>query len=182
MNIKETELEGVYIIDPDIHRDSRGSLFESFRADIMNSALSRDDIFFTQENQVRSKKNVLRGLHYQLEIPQGKIVRVTSGAIFDVAVDIRKNSKNFGKWFGTTLSSQNRKQLWIPEGFAHGYIALTRFADVLYKATALRSQEFSRTIIWNDKDIAIKWPINSEPIVSLKDSNGIQFKNAEVYG
>ena len=181
MKIEETELEGVYLIESEIHKDSRGSLFESFRADILGSAISREEISFVQENQVRSKKGVLRGLHYQLEDPQGKLVRVTSGAIFDVAVDIRKKSKNFGKWFGTTLSSQNRNQLWVPEGFAHGYIALTRFADVVYKATTFHLQGHSRTIVWDDKDISIKWPITHEPVLSLKDKNGISLKHAEIY-
>jgi len=181
MNIKETDLEGVYLIEPEIHQDSRGSLFESFRADILGNAISRNDISFVQENQVRSKKGVLRGLHYQLEVPQGKLVRVTSGAIFDVAVDIRKNSKNFGRWFGAMLSVQNYKQVWIPEGFAHGYIILTRFADVLYKSTTFHSQSLSRTIVWDDQDISIKWPVTDEPILSLKDKNGSSLKHAEIY-
>ncbi|MDO8700275.1 MAG: dTDP-4-dehydrorhamnose 3,5-epimerase [Deltaproteobacteria bacterium] len=181
MNIKETELEGVYLIESEIHKDSRGSLFESFRADILGSAISREDISFVQENQVRSKKGVLRGLHYQLEVPQGKLVRVTSGAIFDVAVDLRKTSKNFGKWFGTTLSLRNRKQLWVPEGFAHGYIVLTSYADVVYKATTFHSSGLSRTIVWDDKDISIKWPVTNEPVISLKDKNGVSLKHAEIY-
>ncbi|MDP2651570.1 MAG: dTDP-4-dehydrorhamnose 3,5-epimerase [bacterium] len=182
MNVKETELEEVYLIESDIHKDSRGSLFESFRADILRSAISRESISFVQENQVRSQKGVIRGLHYQLEVPQGKLVRVTSGAIFDVAVDIRKNSRNFGKWFGTILSLRNRKQLWVPEGFAHGYLVLTRFADVVYnKATTFHAQSLSRTIVWDDKDISIKWPITHEPILSLKDKNGASLKHAELY-
>jgi len=181
MNIKETELEGVYLIESEIHKDSRGSLFESFRADILGSAISRENISFVQENQVRSKKGVLRGLHYQLDVSQGKLVRVTSGAIFDVAVDIRKSSKNFGKWYGAILSSQNRKQLWVSEGFAHGYLTLTRFADVVYKATTFHSQSLSRTIVWDDKDISIKWPMTHDPVISLKDKNGVLLKYAEIY-
>lgn len=181
MNITETELEGVYTIEPALHKDSRGSLFEAFRADLFGSSISRDDISFVQENQVRSNKRVIRGLHYQIEVPQGKLIRVTSGGIFDVAVDLRKNSKNFGKWFGTILSSENLKQVWIPEGFAHGYLTLTDFADVVYKATTFHSQALSRTIVWDDKDIAIEWPINHEPILSLKDKNGVLLKHAEVF-
>ena len=181
MHVKETALKDVFLVETELHKDSRGSLFESFRADILGDAISRKNISFVQENQINSKQGVIRGLHYQLVNPQGKLVRVTSGSIYDVAIDIRKSSKNFGRWYGTVLSSQNRNQLWVPEGFAHGYLVLTSTADVIYKTTTFHSQNHSRTILWNDKDIFIEWPITCDPILSLKDKNGNLLSTAEVY-
>ena len=136
---------------------------------------------FVQDNHTSSKKNVLRGLHYQIKQPQGKIVRVIKGKIFDVAVDLRKQSKYFLKWVGVELSSENNHQLWIPEGFAHGFLTLSDDTEVLYKTTDYYSKNDERTIIWNDKDINIDWPLIEKPIISNKDEKGLEIKLADLF-
>ena len=136
---------------------------------------------FLQDNHSRSVKNVLRGLHYQIQQPQEKLVRVVRGAIFDVAVDIRRSSPSFGRWVGLELSAENKRMMWIPEGFAHGFLVLSDFAEFLYKTTDYWAPQYERTIIWNDPDLAIAWPLHNQPILSVKDAQGATFKKAEVF-
>jgi dTDP-4-dehydrorhamnose 3,5-epimerase len=138
------------------------------------------DAHFVQDNHSRSQRNVLRGLHYQISQPQGKLVRVVSGAVFDVAVDIRRNSPTFGRWVGVELSAENKRMAWMPPGMAHGFIVLSDSADFLYKATDYFAPEFERTILWNDPDLGIRWPLAGEPILSIKDTAGKTFRNADV--
>ena len=180
MEFIKLKIPEVILIKPKVYSDSRGFFFESFRLDKFCKQIGAE-IEFKQDNHSGSDKGVLRGLHYQVNNPQGKIIRVISGKIFDVAVDIRKSSPNFGKWVGTELSSDNNEQVWIPEGFAHGFLTLTDNTEVLYKSTNLYSPENERCILWNDNSLAIKWPLNGEPLVSLKDGNGSLFKDAELF-
>ncbi|MCU1301806.1 MAG: dTDP-4-dehydrorhamnose 3,5-epimerase [Candidatus Sulfotelmatobacter sp.] len=179
MKVIRTEIPDVLIFEPEVFTDDRGFFFESF-----NQKKSFDfglGKVFIQDNHSHSLRNVLRGLHYQIEQPQGKLVRVVSGEIFDVAVDIRSSSATFGNWVGATLSAENKQIMWIPAGFAHGFLTLSGAADVLYKATDYHAPQFERTIAWDDKDLDIKWPLHGAPILSAKDSNGIPFRDAETY-
>ena len=180
ITVSKTTLSDILIIEPKIHFDNRGFFFESFNAkSFINSIGASYD--FVQDNHSKSSKGVLRGLHYQSKRPQGKLVRVIYGSIYDVAVDIREGSHNFGKWFGLELSADNKKQLWIPPGFAHGFLVLSESAEVLYKTTDYYMPEYERTIIWNDKDIGINWPKTGiNPIISDKDKNGFLLKSAEL--
>lgn len=181
MNVLETSLPGVLILEPKVFGDERGFFYESFNARAFEQAtgLKRD---FVQDNHSRSQKGVLRGLHYQLEHTQGKLVRVTAGEVFDVVVDLRKSSPTFGKWYGHLLSGENKLQLWIPAGFAHGFVVLSASADFLYKTTDYWAPEFERCIAWNDPDLAIDWQLAGiTPLVSAKDAQGIAFRNAEVF-
>jgi len=181
MNITQTAIPSVTIIHPNVFSDKRGFFFESFR---VNSFIASGiECRFVQDNHSGSYKHVLRGLHYQLRQPQGKLVRAVTGTIFDVAVDLRRRSATFGHWAGEILSSENKKMLWIPPGFAHGLFVLSDWADVLYKATEYYAPEFDRTIIWNDERIEIPWPIppGVSPIVSVKDASGAHLEEAEVY-
>ena len=139
------------------------------------------DSTFVQDNHSRSEKNVLRGLHYQIQQPQGKLVRVIRGAVFDVAVDIRQSSPTFSRWVGFELSEDNHRQMWIPKGFAHGFLVLSDVAEFLYKTTDYWASQHERAIIWNDPDLAIKWPLQNPPILSAKDTNGTPFKEAEYF-
>jgi dTDP-4-dehydrorhamnose 3,5-epimerase len=139
------------------------------------------DVTFVQDNHSRSKRNVLRGLHYQIFQPQGKLVRVIMGEVFDVAVDIRRTSPTFGTWVGEYLSAENKRQMWVPPGFAHGFLVLSDAAEFLYKTTDYYAPEYERCICWNDPDLDIRWPINAEPQISAKDMNGVSFKDAEVF-
>lgn len=166
--------------EPKVFGDERGFFFESFNQKAFEEAtgLRRN---FVQDNHSRSVKNVLRGLHYQIRQPQGKLVRATLGEVFDVAVDIRRSSPTFGKWVGATLSAENKRMLWVPEGFAHGFIVLSDVAEFLYKTTDYWYPEHERTIIWNDPDLSIKWPIQGVPGLSVKDTVGAAFKTAEVF-
>ena len=176
MRITPTKISDVLVIEPTIHYDHRGYFFESFNeAEFVKSVGC--NLKFVQDNQSSSSKNVLRGLHYQKLMTQAKLIRVTKGRIFDVAVDIRKDSKSYGQWVGTLLSAQNRKQHWIPEGFAHGFLVLSEVADVLYKTTDYYAPEFERCILWNDPDLAIDWPMHGMPILSSKDQNGQLFSD-----
>ena len=180
MQVKKTTLDGVLVIEPKVFGDSRGFFFESFnqRQWLEKTGLIRD---FVQDNHSRSVQGVLRGLHYQICQPQGKLVRAVVGEIFDVAVDVRRHSPGFGRWVGEYLSADNKKQLWIPEGFAHGFLVLSESAEVLYRASEYYAPEHERCIIWNDPDLAINWPMNMPPRLSEKDAGGLLFRNAEVY-
>ena len=171
LKIEETLIKGVLIVKPKLFHDERGFFLESFNQRDFNKALGKKEIKFVQDNHSRSSKGVIRGLHYQTENSQGKLVRVTRGEIFDVVVDLRIKSKTFGKSFSLSLSETNNFQLWIPEGFAHGFQVVSEYADVLYKTTDYWNNKYERTLIWNDPDISIKWPIKN-PKVSSKDKNG----------
>jgi len=181
MNFIKTEIPDVIIIEPKVFKDDRGFFMESFRADLL--ADHGINFQFVQDNHSGSKRNILRGLHYQIKRPQGKLVRVIAGEIFDVAVDLRKSSKTFGKWVAAILSAENKKMLWIPPGFGHGFYVLSNWAEVIYKATDYYAPEYDRSIIWNDPDVGIKWPIpeGAEPILSEKDKSGKRLKEAEVF-
>ena len=180
MNIIDTNLQGLKVLEPRVFEDGRGVFFESFNNRVFANALEIN-CQFVQDNHSISKKGVLRGLHYQLNYPQGKLVRVIRGKIFDVAVDIRKDSETFGKWFGIELSAENKKQIWIPEGFAHGFLALTDGAEVLYKTTDHYHPGDEYSIIWNDTDIGIEWPdIDMSPVLSDKDRDAGLFCNANI--
>jgi dTDP-4-dehydrorhamnose 3,5-epimerase len=180
MQIHKTEIPDVLIIEPTVFGDDRGFFYESFNAHRF-AALTGVTKNFVQDNHSKSAKNVLRGLHYQIQRPQGKLVRVAAGEVFDVVVDIRKSSPTFGQWLGLTLSADNKRQLWIPEGFAHGFIVTSASAEFLYKTTDYWAPEYERCILWNDPDIGVQWPTDSEPILSGKDLNGILLKDAEVF-
>ncbi|MCL1925711.1 MAG: dTDP-4-dehydrorhamnose 3,5-epimerase [Syntrophorhabdaceae bacterium] len=180
MIITPTAIPDVLLVKPTVYGDERGFLYESFHLKKWEKATGLHTIF-VQDNHSRSIKNVLRGLHYQIRHPQGKLVRATAGEIYDVAVDIRKESPTFGHWVGTTLSAENKHQLWIPEGFAHGFAVLSDTAEVQYKTTDYYHPEFERTILWNDPDLAIKWPIDSNPILAKKDESGTIFSKAETF-
>ena len=178
MNIIKTEIPDVLIIEPKVFGDARGFFFESFNQKKWQEKTGIEKTF-VQDNHSRSEKNVLRGLHYQILQPQGKLVRVIQGKVLDVAVDIRMSSPTFGRWTGVELSAENYRQLWIPEGFAHGFLVLSDVAEFLYKTTDYWAPQFERTIIWNDPDLAIDWPILGQPLLSAKDAQGVLFKNAE---
>lgn len=180
MTIIPTDIPDVLIIEPKVFGDDRGFFFESFNLRCFEE-ITGVQTTFVQDNHSRSAKNVLRGLHYQIQHPQGKLVRVAQGEVFDVAVDIRKSSLTFGKWVGVTLSAENKKQLWVPEGFAHGFVVLSETAEFLYKTTDYWYPEFERSIIWNDPDLAIAWPIGGNPVLAKKDAEGYEFKNAECF-
>ena len=175
-----TEIPEVIILDPIVFGDDRGFFFESFnqRRFEESTGLKRT---FVQDNHSRSQKGVLRGLHYQIIQPQGKLVRVVSGEVFDVAVDLRKSSPTFGKWVSVILSGENKRQLWVPEGFAHAFLVLSEYADFLYKTTTYYSLNHERCIKWNDPTLKIEWPLDGDPIVSAKDLRGLLFERAEAF-
>ena len=180
MNVIKTELPDVFIMEPTIFGDDRGFFFESFNERQWKEATGLD-VKFVQDNHSKSTGGVLRGLHYQIKFPQGKLVRVISGEVFDVAVDIRKSSPTFGRWTGVYLSAENRRHLWIPVGFAHGFLVVSESAEFLYKTTDYYAPEQERCIIWNDPDLGIAWPLKREPVLSAKDAKGLFFKDAEVF-
>ena len=167
----------VVLTEPKVFGDARGFFFESFNQKAFNEATGTNHQF-VQDNHSRSAKGVLRGLHYQIQQPQGKLVRVVRGAVFDVAVDIRKSSPTFGRWVGAELSEDNQHQLWVPPGFAHGFLVLSDMADFLYKTTDYYAPQYERSILWNDSDLNIDWPIG-EPILSNKDRQGLKFNSAD---
>lgn len=180
MKIIDTSINDLKIIEPFEFEDERGFFLETYRDDWFNENISKAS--FVQENHSRSIKGTLRGLHYQIKKPQGKLVRVVSGTIYDVAVDLRCNSPTFGKCFGLTLSCKNKRQLWVPEGFAHGFYVISESADFVYKCTNYYSPENERAILWNDKDLSINWPIESRsPLVSFKDASASTFREAQYY-
>lgn len=174
MKAVELAIPGVYLIEPQVFGDDRGFFFESFNHAKFEQAIGRK-VSFVQDNHSKSAKCVLRGLHYQDPKPQGKLVRVTQGEVFDVVVDIRKNSPTHGKWVAEILSGDNKKQVWIPEGLAHGFLVLSETAEFLYKTTDYYAPEYEKCILWNDPDLAIKWPLDAEPKLSPKDQNGLPF-------
>lgn len=181
MNVIDTAIPDVKIIEPRVFGDERGFFFESFNQRAFEEATGVS-VNFVQDNHSRSSKGVLRGLHYQLPPKaQGKLVRVVQGEVFDVAVDIRKSSPTFGKWVGEILSAENKKQLWIPVGFAHGFVVLSDTAEFLYKTTNYYSPNFERCIMWSDQRLAVGWPEYIEPILSLKDAKGVFFTDAEIF-
>lgn len=180
MNVIATNLPEVLIIEPKVFGDERGFFFESFNARRF-AELSGQQVEFVQDNHSLSSKHILRGLHYQIQQAQGKLVRVVSGEVFDVAVDIRKSSPNFGKWAGVILSAENKRQLWIPPGFAHGFVVLSEQAEFLYKTTDYWAPEYERSLIWNDPAIGIDWPISGAPVLSAKDQVGKTLAEAEVF-
>ncbi|WGV23620.1 dTDP-4-dehydrorhamnose 3,5-epimerase [Halotia branconii] len=180
MNIIQTEIADILVIEPHVFKDDRGFFYESYNERVF---LEKVDIteHFVQDNHSYSTKNVLRGLHYQIQQPQGKLIRVVSGAVFDVAVDLRKSSSTFGQWIGTNLTAENKRQLWIPTGFAHGFLVLSAYAEVLYKTTNYYAPQHERTILWNDPNLAIAWPIQTKPILSAKDQIAKLLPDAEVF-
>jgi len=180
MNVVPTEIPEVLIIEPKVFEDDRGFFFESFnqRTFAEKTGVEAD---FVQDNHSRSSQNVLRGLHYQIQQPQGKLVRVVAGAVFDVAVDIRKSAPTFGKWVGCLLSAENKRLLWVPVGFAHGFLVVSQTAEVLYKTTDYYAPGQERCILWNDPDLAINWDLTAPPVLSAKDQAGQPFKAAELF-
>jgi dTDP-4-dehydrorhamnose 3,5-epimerase len=180
MPIQTTTVPDVIIIEPKVFGDGRGFFFESFNA--RNFAEETGvKAEFVQDNHSKSAKGVLRGLHYQIKQPQGKLVRVVAGEVFDVAVDLRKQSPTFGQWVGVMLSADNKRQLWIPPGFAHGFLVTSDTAEFLYKTTDYYAPEFERSILWSDPTIGIDWPIAGEPVLSNKDKAAKQLSEAEVF-
>jgi dTDP-4-dehydrorhamnose 3,5-epimerase len=180
MKVTRLAIPDVVVLEPKVFGDDRGFFFESFNLAEFISAIGRE-VSFVQDNHSRSAKHVLRGLHYQIRHPQGKLVRVVAGEVFDVAVDIRKSSPTFGQWVGEILSAENKKQIWVPEGFAHGFVVLTESAECLYKTTDYWAPEHERCLLWNDDSLAINWRINGAPMLSRKDAHGSALKTAEVF-
>jgi dTDP-4-dehydrorhamnose 3,5-epimerase len=180
MKVVATAIPDVLIIEPKVFGDERGFFFESFNARKF-AELTGVTLDFVQDNHSRSAKNVLRGLHYQIKQPQGKLVRVVAGEVFDVAVDVRKSSPTFGQWAGFTLSAENKRMAWIPPGFAHGFVVLSDYAEFLYKTTDYWSPEHERCIVWNDPALAIDWPMREAPQLSAKDQEGRLLVDAEVF-
>jgi dTDP-4-dehydrorhamnose 3,5-epimerase len=179
MNIIQTEIPDVLIIEPKVFGDERGFFFESYNRKVMTEAGISGD--FVQDNHSRSAQNVLRGLHYQIQQPQGKLVRVVAGEVFDVAVDVRKSSPTFGQAVGFNLSAENKRMAWIPPGFAHGFLVLSEYAEFLYKTTEFWAPQYERCIRWDDPDLNIAWPLQGEPQLSGKDQQGLVLKDAEVF-
>ncbi|MEN8190135.1 MAG: dTDP-4-dehydrorhamnose 3,5-epimerase [Thermodesulfobacteriota bacterium] len=180
MKVIATEIPEVLIIEPTVFGDDRGFFYESYNERAWKEKTGLDSVF-VQDNHSKSVKNVLRGIHYQIRQPQGKLVRVVAGEVFDVAVDLRKSSATFGRWVGLNLSGQNKKMLWVPEGFGHGFVVLSETAEFLYRTTDFYAPEHERCIIWNDPDLAIEWPMEAEPLLSAKDNQGLFFKEADLY-
>ena len=180
MNATPLAIPEVILFEPKVFGDDRGFFFESFNQAQFDAAVGRS-VNFVQDNHSRSVRNVLRGLHYQIQQPQGKLVRVAVGEVFDVAVDLRRSSPTFGKWVGAVLSAENKKQLWVPEGFGHGFVVLSDVAEFLYKTTDYYAPEHERCIIWNDETLAIDWHMEDEPVLSNKDQQGAAFLKADVF-
>jgi dTDP-4-dehydrorhamnose 3,5-epimerase len=170
----------VVLLEPKVFGDERGFFFESFNHARFEEAVDRR-VTFVQDNHSRSARNVLRGLHYQVQQPQGKLVRVVQGEVFDVAVDLRRSSPTFGKWVGAHLSAENKQQLWVPEGFAHGFLVLSESADFLYKTTDYYAPAHERCVAWNDPRVGIEWPLRGAPVLSAKDAKGPALQDAELF-
>jgi len=179
VNLIRTDIPDVLLIEPQVFGDDRGFFFESYNKKIMAEVGIPDE--FVQDNHSRSARGVLRGLHYQIRRPQGKLVRVVAGEVFDVAVDLRKGSPTLGKWVGFNLSGENKRMAWIPAGFAHGFLVLSESADFLYKTTDYWVPEFERCILWDDPDLAIEWPLCGKPVLSGKDLKGVLFREADLF-
>ena len=180
MKIICTSIPDVLIIEPTVYGDDRGFFYESFNQKLWNEATGLG-VAFVQDNHSRSARNVLRGLQYQIQHPQGKLVRTAVGEVYDMAVDLRRKSPSFGQWVGCLLSAENKRQLWVPPGFAHGFLVVSEFAEFLYKTTDYWYPEFERTIIWNDPKLAIDWPISGAPVLAKKDAAGLLFDEAETF-
>lgn len=180
MNVIKTDLPDVLILEPRVFGDERGFFMESFNARTFEEATGIQRTF-VQDNHSRSQKGVLRGLHYQLQQPQGKLVRVTAGEVWDITVDIRRSSPTFGRWAGVHLSAENKRQLWVPEGFAHGFVVLSEFAEFLYKTTDYYAPAHERCIRWDDPTLAIDWQLSEAPQLSAKDQAGVRLEDAEVF-
>lgn len=181
MNATPLAIPDVLLFEPKVFGDERGFFFESFHQAQFDAAVGHA-VTFVQDNHSRSVRNVLRGLHYQIQQPQGKLVRVVSGSVFDVAVDLRHTSPTFGLWVGAELSADNKRQLWMPEGFAHGFVVTSDSAEFLYKATNYYAPQHERCILWNDPDIGIAWPLHgAQPVLSAKDTQGCPFATADTY-
>ena len=180
MNAVRTKIPDVVLLTPRVFGDDRGFFFESFNARDFARAVGRD-VPFVQDNHSKSMKGVLRGLHYQVKNPQGKLVRVTAGEVYDVVVDLRRSSPTFGKWVSATLSAANRQMLWVPEGFAHGFVVTSETAEFLYKTTDYYAPEHERTLLWNDPDLGIPWPLEGAPLLKPNDERGTPFKQAETF-
>jgi dTDP-4-dehydrorhamnose 3,5-epimerase len=180
MSATKPDIPDIHVFEPRVFEDARGFFFESFNAREFQRVLGFEPRF-VQDNLSRSAKGVLRGLHYQIRNPQGKLVRAIAGEIFDVAVDIRRSSKTFRKWMGLRLSAENKLAVWVPEGFAHGYVVLSDHAEVLYKTTDYWAPQHERTILWNDPELDIRWPLQSAPLLSGKDLKGVPLSGAELF-
>lgn len=180
MKVTATEIPDVLILEPSVFKDERGFFFESFNWKKFEN-MAGLKVRFVQDNQSHSVRSVLRGLHYQIEQPQGKLIQVSHGEIFDVAVDLRRRSPKFGKWTGVILSAENKKQMWVPEGLAHGFLVLSETADVSYKVTDYYAPQHERALLWNDPHIGIAWPMDHEPILAAKDRSAFPLAAAEVF-
>ena len=180
MKVTPTAIADVLLIEPQVYGDERGFFFESYNARAFRQATGLD-VSFVQDNHSRSAKGVLRGLHYQIRQPQGKLVRVAQGEVFDVVVDLRRASPTFGRWHGLVLSALNKRQLWIPPGFAHGFLTLSDTAEFLYKTTDYYAPEHERSLAWNDPQVGIRWPLEGEPLLSAKDRQAPGLDQAEVF-
>jgi dTDP-4-dehydrorhamnose 3,5-epimerase len=175
-----TSISDVIVMEPTVHGDARGAFFESWNKRAFDALVGRE-VHFVQDNHSVSTKNVLRGLHYQVKQPQGKLVRVVSGEVFDVVVDLRRSSPTFGRWVGERLSAENHRMLWVPEGFAHGFVVLSDRVEFLYKTTDYWAPKHERTLLWNDPKVGIKWPHVGEPILKPKDAAGVPLAQAETF-
>ena len=180
MKVFRTEIPEVLLLEPKVHQDERGFFLESYNRRTFSDAVEAN-IEFVQDNESFSVRNVLRGLHYQIRQPQGKLIQVMAGEIFDVAVDLRRSSRSFGKWVGVNLSGGTHRMIWIPPGFAHGYLVLSEHAIVYYKTTDFYAPEHERTILWSDPAIGIRWPLDDKPVVSDKDRRGVALRSADVF-
>ena len=180
MNVIETALPGVLVIEPRVFGDARGFFYESWNARAFDAAVGRE-VRFLQDNHSASTRNVLRGLHYQIRQPQGKLVRVVAGEVYDVAVDLRRGSATFGRWIGERLSAENRRMMWVPEGFAHGFLVTSERAEFLYKTTDYYAPEHERTLLWNDPAVGVRWPLEGEPLLKPKDASGTPLAQAETF-
>jgi dTDP-4-dehydrorhamnose 3,5-epimerase len=175
-----TSIPDVLVIEPRVFGDARGFFYESWNRRAFSEAVGQD-VEFVQDNHSASARNVLRGLHYQVRQTQGKLVRVVAGEVFDVAVDLRRSSATFGRWVGERLSAQNRRMLWVPEGFAHGFVVLSDMAEFLYKTTDYYAPEHERTLFWNDPAVGIEWPFSGEPLLKPRDAEGLRLAQAETF-
>ena len=180
MNVVPISIPDVLLLEPKVFGDERGFFLESYNRRAFGEATGLD-IEFVQDNHSRSARNVLRGLHYQIHQPQGKLVRVVAGEVFDVAVDLRKSSATFGRWVGFTLSAADKRMAWIPAGFAHGFVVLSDFAEFLYKTTDYYAPQHEKSVLWNDAEIGIQWPLTAPPVLSAKDAGGNTFRDADVF-
>jgi dTDP-4-dehydrorhamnose 3,5-epimerase len=181
MQVLPTAIPDVVVLEPRVFADDRGFFLESWNARALAAALGFE-VSFVQDNHSGSRRGVLRGLHYQVVQPQAKLVRVVRGRIFDVAVDLRRSSPTFGRWVGTELSAENRRQAFVPAGFAHGFLALSDAADVLYKTSDYYAPQHERCLIWNDPEVGVAWPLTGEPVLAAKDRTGLRLREAETFG